>query len=169
MGFFSCCTSNSQSAEQDAEARHARIIQIYQTAKAETQQAVQAPPAYNEVVETPTICIEEKPAQLEQSRSIASSPRTSVISVPSTRLTDFMSAYTERAGGLLPDQSVIGSVRSSLAFETPPPSYYNTSSNASTRSRSRSPHSLRLFDDRPQHPTMSPQWWNQLRESTNNG
>lgn len=170
MGLFSCCTKDTKSVALDAEARHARLVQIYQTAKAETQTSLQAPPAYNEVVvDVPTIRIDEKPIEPEQPQSPASSPRTSVISVPSTRLTDITSEYTDRASVRLGNRGGLDSQRSSLAFDSAPPSYYDGRSDASIRTRSRSPHNLRFAEENllQQHPVMNPDWLNELTRAAN--
>lgn len=157
-------------AQQDAETRQARIVQIYQGAADEiytTTPSQAPPPAYNEVVLSnvqppPAAYIDEKPAlsaERRQLHSAFSSPRTSVISVPSTRLTDITSAHTGGTSITLVNRQP-ESQRSSLVFDSAPPSYYDGRSERST-----SPHSQRVSDEVLRHPVMSAGWLETLRRS----
>ena len=180
MGLFSCCIGDRKptKSEADAEARHARIVEIYQQAKAETQTPVQQPPpSYNEVVYdaltgTTTVIVDEKVQPVLQqglqseaqdfgprtSISRPGSPQTSVYSVPSTRLTDIASAHTGQTVRVVSTHHG-DSPRSSLVFDSAPPSYYD---GRSMRERSRSPNATRLSDERQrreeQHPVMTDNW-----------
>lgn len=173
MGIFSCCISDRKSRTGEDEARHARIIEIYQQAEAEIRPTTQnPPPAYYEVVcdhlSGTTIFVEEKPeqppivtqpprdTQLLQPRDPISrpqSPRTSIYSVPSTRLTDITAANTGTTITAVPTHQG-DSPRSSLVFDSPPPSYYD---GRSMRERSRSPSGQRHSDEH-QHPVMGDHW-----------
>lgn len=174
MGLFSCCMNDKRSARYDTETRQARIVQVYQGAADElyTSPRIQAPPpAYNEAVSRddlsgPTIYLDEKaPQTIERRlpRSASSSPRTSIISVPSTRLTDLTSARTGETSITLVNQQP-QSQRSSLVFESAPPSYYDGRSERST-----SPHSQIISNTTPSHPVMSEDWLETLRIATQRG
>ncbi|KAK5076248.1 hypothetical protein LTS08_006874 [Lithohypha guttulata] len=173
MGLFSCCISDRKQTKTEAEARHARVAEIYQQAQNNTQTPTQAPPpSYNEAVcdvflGTTTI-VEEKPRQLipepqsqvhQENACTArpASPRTSIYSVPSTRLTDITSMHT---GATAVPTHRGDSPRSSLAFDSAPPSYYD---DRSMRERSRSPD----YERGPQgeqepHPVMADNWLDRL-------
>ena len=180
MGLFSCCIGDRKptKSEADAEARHARIVEIYQQAKAETQTPVQLPPpSYNEVIYdaftgTTTVIVDEKvqPALQQDPQSEdhhfrprtaisrPGSPQTSIYSVPSTRLTDITSAHTGQTVRVVSTHQG-DSPRSSLVFDSAPPSYYD---GRSIRERSRSPNATRLSDEQQrretQHPVMTDNW-----------
>lgn len=177
MGLFSCCFGSRKTEHNDADARHARIVEIYRQAEVESHQAAQAPPpAYQEVVHDilsgTTIVIDEKSSQVvaqpqpqtqaepavPSTISRPSSPHTSIYSVPSTRLTDITSTYTGgTATVVLTHQG--DSPRSSMAFDSAPPSYYD---GRSSRERSRSPVRTRDMEDEPHHPVMDNGWLDRL-------
>jgi len=178
MGLFSCCTGDRKREKIETEARHARIVDIYRQAETVSQKPTQSPPpSYNEVVHDSlsgtTIIIDEKPAQPQAqplaqqahtrtSISRPSSPRTSIYSIPSTRMTDITSAHT--GSTIVPSYTHQGgSPRSSLVFDSAPPSYYD---GRSIRERSTSPDSQRQSDDR--HPVMAEDWLQHLRRAAEN-
>lgn len=173
MGLFTCCISERKHGKEknDAEARHARLIEIYRQAETASQHPTQPPPpSYHEVVydslSGSTIIVDEKSTQPHPSPSISrpSSPRTSIYSIPSTRLTDITSAHT--GGTIVACQTNPGdSPRSSLVFDSAPPSYYD---GRSMRERSRSPNSQRQ-PDAQQHPVMAEDWLEYLRSVAQNG
>ena len=83
-----------------------------------------------------------------------SSPQTSIYSVPSTRLTDITSAHT--GATVTAAHTYRGdSPRSSMVFDSAPPSYYD---GRSIRERSRSRSRSRVPEDN-QHPVLSSDWF----------
>jgi len=177
MELFTCCFSGRQQEKNEKEARHARLLEIYQQAGAETETGVPTqspPPSYSEVVydslSGTTIVIDEKPAQPQaqhqprESISRPSSPQTSIYSVPSTRITDITSAHTGNT--IVACHTHQGdSPRSSLVFDSAPPSYYD---GRSMRERSRSPNAQRGSEERT-HPVMAEGWLEYLRRAAERG
>jgi len=173
MELFTCCFGVRNSEKIEKEARHARLIEIYRQAGTETEEGVPTqlpPPSYSEVVydslSGTTIVIDEKPPQPQSQRqqqdsiSRPSSPQTSIYSVPSTRLTDITSAHTGHT--IVACHTHQGdSPRSSLVFDSAPPSYYD---GRSMRERSRSPNGQRGSEERT-HPVMAEGWWEHLRRA----
>ncbi|KAK5943515.1 hypothetical protein PMZ80_004523 [Knufia obscura] len=179
MGLFTCCINDRKQGKSEAEARHARIVEIYRQAETGSALPTQSPPpSYNEVVfdslSGTTIIADEKSSQPPSHSAVQppyarppisrpSSPRTSIYSVPSTRLTDITSAHT--GGTIVACHTHQGdSPRSSLAFDSAPPSYYD---GRSMRERSRSPNDQRPSDER-QHPVMAEGWWEDLPTAAEN-
>ena len=169
MGLFSCCFGSRKTEHKEADARHARIVEIYRQAEIESQQPTQtAPPAYQDVVydtlSGTTILVDEKwtqavaqPQAQTQTAHTAqtpitrpSSPQTSIYSVPSTRLTDITSTCTGGAATVAPTYQG-DSPRSSMVFDSAPPSYYD---GRSIRERSRSPVRTRDGEFDSQHHVM---------------
>lgn len=182
MSLFSCCVSarKQQQEKSDREARHARIIDIYTQAQRQAQTNTQtqthtqaAPPSYEEVIYDGmsgiTLIVDDKPATDELRAPIPrpTSPQTSIYSVPSTRLTDITSAHT--GGTVVEEAERIDSPRSSLVFDSAPPSYWDGRS-MRERSRSRSPVPIWRAEDaegqqdlqRESHPVMAEQWFERL-------
>ena len=173
MGLFSCCFESRKTTEKsEADTRHARIVEIYRQAEVESQQITQAPPpAYQDIVYDTftgtTIVVNEKssqnPAQpqpeptAQNPISRPASPQTSIYSVPSTRLTDITSAYTGTTAVALTHQG--DSPRSSMVFDSAPPSYYD---GRSIRERSRSPAHNRGAEAESQHPVMADEWLDRM-------
>jgi len=159
--------NDKRSARHDTETRQVRIVQVQGAADdLYTSPCIQAPPpAYVEAVARdnlsgPTIYVDEKaplPTERRLPRSASSSPRTSVISVPSTRLTELTSARTGGTSIILVNQQP-ESQRSSLVFESAPPSYYDDRSERST-----SPHSHIVSNPMLSHPVMGGDWLETLR------
>lgn len=180
MGLFSCCFGSRKTEHNDADARHARIVEIYRQAEVESQQATQtAPPAYQDIaydtLSGTTIVIDEKwsevvtqPQMQTQAEHTAqntisrpASPQTSIYSVPSTRLTDITSTYTgATATVVLTHQG--DSPRSSMVFDSAPPSYYD---GRSIRERSRSPVRTRDEGIDSQHPVLENGWLDRLLQN----
>lgn len=177
MGLFSCCTGDRKQEKNEVENRQARIVEIYRQTETVSEMPTRPPPpSYNEVVcdnlSGATMIIDEKPAQTQAqplahtyprtSISRPSSPRTSICSIPSTRLTDLTSAHT--GGTIVPSHTQQGdSARSSLVFDSAPPSYYD---GRSTRERSTSSNSQRQLGER--HPVMAEDWLEHLRRAAEN-
>lgn len=172
MGLFSCCTNDKKQAYHDSEARHARIVQIYTQAVYDAQTPTATPPpSYNEVAgEAMThgvpIIVEKEPHQtppqvVPSPETPVPSPRTSICSVPSTRLTDITSAHTGATSATLVNPQNDESMRSSLVFDSAPPSYYD---GRSIRERSRSPDSQRHLGA-TQHPVTTEDWLEVLQRT----
>ena len=182
MGLFSCCLGSRKTVQGDADARHARIIEIYRQAEVESHQITQAPPpAYKDIVVCDshagtTIVSDEKwspvvaqPQPQAQMIALAqtpisrpSSPQTSIYSVPSTRLTDITSTYTGATATVaLTHQG--DSPRSSMVFDSAPPSYYD---GRSIRDRSRSPVRASAVEG-DMHPVMANEWLDRLIRNAN--
>lgn len=173
MGIFSCCIGDKKQIRNESEARHARIVEIYAQATYESQESTRTPPpSYDQVVhenESPAMrTITEKepyqpPAQMRlQHTSPTPSRRTSICSVPSTRLTDITSAHTGGTSVTVGRPRNDGSMRSSLVFDSAPPSYYD---DRSIRERSRSPDGQRRSEEYQQHPVTTEDWLEVLRRT----
>lgn len=107
------------------------------------------------------------PNRTPLAHSRSSSPQTSIISVPSTRLTDLTVSYTghthqtDTTGPTFPppvlsDRDGEMSSRSSLSFESPPPSYWSPSS--------RTPDRRESAEDMRQHPVLTTGWLQRLQQ-----
>jgi hypothetical protein len=173
MAFISslCCSSSDRPSKLEAETRHARIISVTNhTSTGSTRHLPQRwdypleenPPAYEDTVRQSTLITDEKqPISLQLTVEADNgtppppSPRSSVISIPSTRLTNLTAAQT--------GETMRTSRRESLALEMistrgslPPYSYYT--------GRSPSPGSFvgvvseAERDDVWQHPVMASNW-----------
>lgn len=174
-----CFSSESKQSSKEAEAqiRHARIVNLYHESDNNSQHC--SPPAYNEISTTPRIMIsnnrssglgngdEKDSSQVEpqpSERSPASSPRTSIISIPSTRLTGLTASHT---GATSTTVTVVAdddlSRLSFSQFDSAPPSYYagSTYYASSQRSRSRSPDITNRTTD--EHPVMAADWFERLQ------
>jgi hypothetical protein len=181
MAFISslCCSSSDRPSKLEAETRHARIISVTNhTSTASTRHLPQRwdypleenPPAYEDTVGQSTLITDEKqPISLQLTVEADNgtppppSARSSVISIPSTRLTNLTAAQT--------GETIMTSRRESLALEMistrgslPPYSYY-------TR-RSPSPGSFvgvvseAARDDVWQHPVMASNWLEVLSQDS---
>lgn len=173
MGFLSCCTNDKKQAHNDTEARHARIVQIYTQAADDAQHPTSTPPpSYYEIAGDcmthgmATIIEKEQyppPTELvPQERLSVPSPRTSICSVPSTRLTDVTSAHTGATNITIARPQNDESMRSSVVFDSAPPSYYD---GRSIRERSRSPDNQR-HSERAQHPVTTEDWLEALQRTS---
>ena len=178
MGFLSslltCCASQDHSSRIEAEPRHARVVAVTDLSYPHNHRPTQrqhsyqdSPPEYGDIAEHPLITIDEKtPVEFEpvveddDEAPPPASPNSSVVSIPSTRLTDLTSMQTGETartalGGFLQRASTRGSR---------PPSYH------SDPRRSPSPGSLpRLSNDSErdsvwQHPVMASNWLEVLRQ-----
>lgn len=145
---FSCCASQSLSEKAEQETRHARIVSAVQhhdaslgrpRSRPQSPRYHDAPPEYRDIAQNPLITIDEKNAadfdefeyggiteeREDQTESDSLpppvSPNSSVVSIPSTRLTDLTSLPT--------GDTVATHGRLSLdrypSRSTRPPSYYN--------------------------------------------
>lgn len=148
---FSCCASQSVSEKAEAETRHARIVSavyhhdatlVHPRSRPQSPRYRDNPPEYGDIAHHPLITIDEKNAADfdvfadgggaqededggdDESDSLPPpiSPNSSVISIPSTRLTDLTSMPT--------GETVSALGRPSLdrypSRSTRPPSYYNS-------------------------------------------
>jgi hypothetical protein len=100
---FVCCASQSQSEKNNADARHARIVSVVQhhesqmRARSPSLSYRDSPPSYADIAQHPLIAIDEKNAdEIERDNYVAAplSDRSSIVSIPSTRLTDLTSMNT---------------------------------------------------------------------------
>lgn len=172
MGFFSCCMSDRKQSHNESEVRRARIVEIYTQAAYDAQAPTSTPPpSYNETIResnvhgVPTIT-EKEPYQppagtLPPQSSPPPSPRTSICSVPSTRLTDLTSVPTGATGVIAGNPRNDESLRSSLVFDSAPPSYYD---GRSIRERSRSPDGQRRLEEQ-HHPVTTEDWLEVLQRT----
>ena len=183
MRLLTCCIGDRRQEKIEAETRHARIVEIYRSAtnvvgETPTQSP---PPSYNEVVydslSGTTVVLDEKTAQAQSplqtqaqqnhngtAMSRPSSARTSVCSIPSTRLTDITSAHT--GGTIVAYQThLVDSPRSSLVFDSAPPSYYD---GRSIRESSRNRDGQRYSDEQGRHAVMGEEWLERLRRAAAN-
>ncbi|RVX73876.1 hypothetical protein B0A52_02766 [Exophiala mesophila] len=190
---LSCCNSDSSAAKTDADARHARItnaITAYQSPPQPTYHRARSlvdddnPPLYTDITHTPLIRVDEKcdmPDRHATFRSLDDdntppppvSPRSSVVSIPSTRLTDLTAMPT---GETLP-YSGLGrdSLERWASRPTRPPSYVDTLPRAPspvasvTRVSGRNPP---LFGVQGQqdgiwsHPVMHSGWFQELQRES---
>ncbi|KIV77791.1 hypothetical protein PV11_09571 [Exophiala sideris] len=151
----------------DSEARRARIVAVNTDGHSppRPQRNDENPPRYNDVVQQPQNIADEKNraefvAVVEVQDNIlrAGSPDSSVISIPSTRITDLTSTYTGDSGYAVTRRAL---ERSSTRGSRPP-SYY---SNAHT-ARSASPASVAVSerDSLWRHPVMSHNWLEVLQQ-----
>lgn len=171
---FSCCGSNDRSNKLEAECRHARIVAVtehhpsYRPRPRSPPQRTEyreSPPEYKDIAQHPLISVDEKdPFQFqllvddEDDAPPPASPRSSIVSIPSTRLTNLTAAAT--------GETTVSTRRTSLErMDTRgnlPPSYYSH--------RSPSPASSAGFDgDRErdgvwQHPVMAGNWLEALQQ-----
>lgn len=181
MGLFSCCLNDKQQTQHDPEARHARIVSVYAQNADDLRSSTRAPPpAYSDIIrgeELPTTVtlLEKEPCQppihpippippAPQQMSPVLSPCTSIYSVPSTRLTDITSAHTGVTSVTVGYQQTGESLRSSLVFDSAPPSYYD---GRSMRERSPSPHMQRQPEDQVQAFTLTDDWLEILQRTAN--
>ncbi|ETI29263.1 hypothetical protein G647_01716 [Cladophialophora carrionii CBS 160.54] len=175
-----CCSSSDRPSKLEAETRHARIIAVTNyTSASSTRHLPQRwdypleenPPAYEDTVQQSLLVADEKqPIGFQLTVEAGNgtppppaSPRSSVISIPSTRLTDLTAAQT--------GETVRTSWRESLALDRtstsgslPPYSYYAR--------RSSSPASTgvvvgeRERDAVWQHPVMASNWLEVLSQGS---
>ncbi|KIW26490.1 uncharacterized protein PV07_09581 [Cladophialophora immunda] len=171
---FSCCASSDRPSKLAADTRHARIIAVtdgrpdrYRGPHVQPQSFHHdRPPQYSEVVRYPPTAIDEKSIPVdfrvtvedEEHPPPPASPRSSVVSIPSTRLTDLTAART--------GETTHQSGRESLEHiwtRTTLPAYSD---------RSPSPASLSAAvreGDRDavwQHPVMTSNWLEVLQQET---
>jgi hypothetical protein len=172
MGFF-CCSSSDRPSKADAETRHARLVTDARTPypRPLPQQwdfpYQDSPPAYHDIAQQPLRSIDEKQAlhfhmsvQDAEASAPPSSPRSSVISIPSTRLTGLTAAQT--------GESALTSRRQSLEQVSTRGSLPPYSGHAV---RTPSPASLANVDGSERdevwtHPVMSDNWLQNLRQTS---
>lgn len=171
MSFFAslCCSSGDRSSTAAEETRRARIIAATATNRprrpsigSPTQRSLypESPPEYKDIVEQPLVSIDEKKAidfqitvQDEDDLPPPPSPRSSVISIPSTRLTDLTAAQTGGTTRTSRRESLeLVSTRESL----PPYSYYSRRS--ASPASSAAPTGEGERDEVWLHPVMSGNW-----------
>lgn len=167
-----CCSSQDRlSSKLEAETRHARIVAVTADGSSSSphrpQRYTDGPPGYTESAQHPLITIDEKaPIDFEglvdgEDEGLPPiSPRSSVVSIPSTRLTDLTSMRT--------GDTMHTGARASLEWPSlggsRPPSYY-------AYARSPSPaYSVAGSDGERdslwQHPVMASNWLEVLQQDT---
>lgn len=172
FSLFSCCTSNDRSSKVQAETRHARIIAVSHDyynrphSPLQRQQYHDSPPEYKDIAQHLPVTVDEKhPLQFElivdQDEDHVPPPgshRSSIVSIPSTRLTRLTSAPTGETTRTTQRQSLErASTRGTL-----PPSYYSNRSPSPASSAGLSSDNER--DAVWQHPVMSSNWLEVLQE-----
>jgi len=186
---FSCCASQSLSEKAEAETRHARIVSAVQQHNAtsshprsrpQSPRYQDSPPQYGDIAHHPLITIDEKNAadfnifacgdstaddkeeEDEEDDSLPPpiSPNSSVISIPSTRLTDLTSMPT--------GETLSASGRPSLdrypSRSTRPPSYYNTPRRTPSPGFSVGEDGDEARDEVWLHPVMQSNWLEVLQQ-----
>ncbi|OAP55138.1 hypothetical protein AYL99_10838 [Fonsecaea erecta] len=108
---LSCCTSSNRPGKLEAQTRHARIIAITNAqpdrwrcpiVQPESYHHDNPPPRYDEIAQYPLTATDEKSIPVafqvtveeDEAPPPPASPRSSVVSIPSTRLTDLTTART---------------------------------------------------------------------------
>ncbi|EXJ79393.1 hypothetical protein A1O3_08895 [Capronia epimyces CBS 606.96] len=163
---FSCCASQDG---LDAEARHARIVTVtngpYHGRLAQKYHG--NPPDYRDIAQQPLIRLDEKnPADFHLSieasnqSSRPASPNSSLVSVPSTRVTDLTALQT----GDTALTSARGSMERTLTYESRPPSYYSNLRRSPSPISSAGLNSDAERDEVWQHPVMRSNWLETLRQ-----
>ncbi|KAI1613591.1 hypothetical protein EDD37DRAFT_613995 [Exophiala viscosa] len=165
---FACCFSQDRrTSNLDSEARRTRIIAV--TAQGHSpprpQRNDDSPPLYHDVVQETLNTADEKNranfiAVIEDQDNIPrpGSPDSSVVSIPSTRVTDLTSTYTGDSACVVTRR---GLERSSTRGSRPP-SYYSNGHTA----RSASPASVAVSerDSIWRHPVMAHNWLEVLQQ-----
>ena len=166
--FFACCFSQGRrTSNLDSEARRARIVAVTtdRHSPRRPQRNDDSPPRYIDVVQQSLDTANEKNranfiAVMEEPDSVPrpGSPDSSVVSIPSTRVTDLTSTCTGDSAYIVTRRAL---ERSSTRGSRPP-SYY---SNAHT-ARSASPASVAVSerDSLWRHPVMANNWLEVLRQ-----
>ncbi|KIW94557.1 uncharacterized protein Z519_04533 [Cladophialophora bantiana CBS 173.52] len=171
---FTCCSSSDRPSKLDAHTRHARIIAVtngqpdrYRCPPSQPLSYPRDnPPEYKDIIQYPPTAVDEKSLPVdfqltvedEEDSPPPASPRSSVISIPSTRLTDLTTART--------GETTHQSRRESLEHvwtRTSLPAYSERSPSPATL-----PATARN-DDRDavwQHPVMASDWLEVLRQGT---
>jgi hypothetical protein len=185
---LSCCASHSVSEKAEAETRHARIVSaVHQHAtltrplsRPQSPRYQDNPPDYGDIAHHPLITIDEKNAadfdvfadgdggeeedndDDDESDSLPPpiSPNSSVVSIPSTRLTDLTSMPT--------GETVSALGRPSLdrypSRSTRPPSYYNSPKRTPSPAFSAAGDGVEGRDDVWLHPVMQSNWLEVLQQ-----
>ncbi|KIX06681.1 uncharacterized protein Z518_04657 [Rhinocladiella mackenziei CBS 650.93] len=167
-----CCSKDSP-GKLEAETRHARLVAVshgndhYNGSLPRPQEYPDNPPEYKDIARHPLISIDEKcpidfelVVEDEDDAPLPISPNSSVVSIPSTRLTDLTSMQTGETAVTL----ARGSLDRGSTHASRPPSYH------SNPRRSPSPVSfvgLNSESERDgvwQHPVMSNNWLEVLRQ-----
>ena len=138
MGFLAslCCSASDRQSKLEAETRHARIVTAtndhrnhYTRPRSHSHVISDSPPEYKDIDQHPLLAIDEKvPIDFQLTVEAGDDPtslpssRSSIVSIPSTRVTDLTAAQT--------GETMLPSRRESLErFSTrgslPPPSYYS--------------------------------------------
>lgn len=164
-----CCSSSDRSGKAEEETRRARIVAATSTNQprrpsigSPTQRSLYPdnPPEYEDIAGQPLVNIDEKKAidfqitvQDEDDLPPPPSPRSSVISIPSTRLTDLTTAQTGGTTRTSRRESLeLAPTRGSL----PPYSYYSRRS--ASPASSAGPTGEGERDEVWLHPVMSGNW-----------
>lgn len=168
---FSCCLGSSENKKTEAEARHARIMNMYTSDNNPPASPImQPPPCYADIAhDRPYIPPSEKsgPASLEepqpqypQQARRSSISGSSVVSIPSTRLSDLTSMYTGRTRRIRNQDGDEQSERNGSDAESAPPSYYAGSERSLTPIPE--PTAPQPAMVAAQHPVMEDGWWQEL-------
>ena len=172
-----CCSSSDRPSKLEAESRHARLVRITSDPRGVSTRHLpqrwdypyqDSPPAYNDVAQQPLLSIDEKQpinfqltVETEDDAPPPLSPRSSVISIPSTRLTDLTAAQT---GETLRTSRRESLERVSTRGSLPPYSYCSrrSASPASTIGATSEGERDIVWT----HPVMSSNWLEVLRQDT---
>ncbi|EXJ96188.1 hypothetical protein A1O1_01314 [Capronia coronata CBS 617.96] len=170
-GAFACCSAHDR---LEADTRHARIVAVtndyhYNGRRAQSHHHhYDNPPAYQDITPRPLIPIDEKDSAYlitDAHESLRpSSPHSSVVSVPSTRVTDLTALPTGDTAVTF--TSTRGSLEGAVNRESRPPSYYSTLRRSPTPNLIASDGGLAEEDGRDevwQHPVMRSDWLGVLR------
>jgi hypothetical protein len=172
---FSCCTSDARSNSLEAESRHARIVAATgdyarrpRSPPQRRRQYQESPPQYKDIAQHPLISVDEKNplhfeliVQGEDDTPPPVSPRSSVVSIPSTRMTDLTAAQT----GETTRATLRGSLEYVSTRGSEPPSYYSNRSPSPASSAGGPRESERSERDTVwQHPVMTSDWLEVLME-----
>lgn len=199
MSFLSsilCCCGGqvSDSEKQNAEIRRNRILatteayynnqeQLSYNIPGDTSKYPDVPPAYHDAIHEPVIVPDEKPLPRPPPPAITAnhhtpaslqSRRSSVISIPSTRLSDLTSLRTGDNQSITRDYTgrTVRSINSSLSASRPPSYFSSRSSSPSSRTETEPdvqqqqplPQHQVQRDILTQHPVMSNDWLDILRQ-----
>lgn len=163
-----CCVSRDRDASNlDSENRRARIVAVTSDGHnpPRRQRHNDSPPRYADVVQQPFSTMDGKNREgfvaiVEDEDNLPPpiSPNSSVVSIPSTRLTALTSTYTGETARINARQSL----DQSSTRESRPPSYYSNTHNV----RSVSPASVAISerDSIWRHPVMARNWLEVLQQ-----
>ncbi len=179
MTFLSslCCSSSDRPSKLEAKSRHARIVAVTNDPRRPSTRHLpqrwdypldDSPPAYEENAHQPLLSVDEKQpidfqlnVQSDEDIPPPPSPRSSVVSIPSTRFTDLTVAHT--------GETVMTSQRNSLAMDRvstrgslPPYTHYSRRSPSPASSAGATSDGER--DAVWRHPVMSNNWLEVLRQ-----